>query len=60
MANDLSEARPAPSYEDALAGSSHVMASATGWSTVSQKQIVAMAYVIQVLQDALEQESLRD
>lgn len=36
------------------------MASATGWSTVSQKQIVAMAYVIQVLQDALEQESLRD
>ena len=57
MADGLPEASTVPSYEDALAGSRHVMASATGWSTVSQRQIVAMAYVIEALQEALERES---
>lgn len=56
MADDLSQASPAPSYEAALAGSRHVMSSATGWSTVSQRQIVAMAYVIEALHEAMEQE----
>ena len=57
MAEDLPDQSARPSYEDALTGSRHVMASATGWSTVSQRQIVAMAYVIEALQEALEHET---